>query len=168
MSNLSRSLKKQVGAVLATSLIMLLLLTLIGVSAMQTTSLEEKMAGNMRDRNVAFQAAESALRAGETFLTQATLPIFTNSGTDGLYSEAATAIDLNGSWTGLNKASYPTNTLSGVTAVPEYVIQKLGNVDSGGSLDAMVINSSEMYRISARGVGGTSTAVVVVQSIYKR
>jgi type IV pilus assembly protein PilX len=55
----------QSGAVLIISLIMLLLLTLIGASSMQTTTLEEKMAGNMRDRNIAFQAAESALRDAE-------------------------------------------------------------------------------------------------------
>jgi len=56
---------QQSGAVLIISLIMLLLLTLIGASSMQTTSLEEKMAGNLRDRNLAFQAAESALRDAE-------------------------------------------------------------------------------------------------------
>lgn len=55
----------QSGAVLVISLIMLLLLTLIGASSMQTTSLEEKMAGNLRDRNLAFQVAESALRDAE-------------------------------------------------------------------------------------------------------
>ena len=55
----------QSGAVLIISLIMLLLLTLIGTTSMQTTTLEEKMAGNMRDRNIAFQAAESALRDAE-------------------------------------------------------------------------------------------------------
>ncbi|MCX7100437.1 MAG: PilX N-terminal domain-containing pilus assembly protein, partial [Methylobacter sp.] len=52
----------QSGAVLIISLIMLLLLTLIGTTAMQTSTLEEKMAGNLRDRDIAFQAAESALR----------------------------------------------------------------------------------------------------------
>ena len=57
--------QQQSGAVLIISLIMLLLLTLIGASSMQTSSLEEKMAGNLRDRNLAFQAAESALRDAE-------------------------------------------------------------------------------------------------------
>ena len=59
---------KQQGAALAVSLIILLLMTLIAVTGMQTTTLEEKMAGNSRDRNLAFQAAESALRQGETWL----------------------------------------------------------------------------------------------------
>lgn len=57
--------KPQSGMVLVISLIILMLLTLIGITGLQTTGLEEKMAGNMRDRNVAFQAAESALRDAE-------------------------------------------------------------------------------------------------------
>jgi len=56
---------QQSGAVLIVSIIMLLLLTLIGASSIQTSSLEEKMAGNLRDRNIAFQAAESAIRDAE-------------------------------------------------------------------------------------------------------
>ncbi|NOS73875.1 MAG: hypothetical protein HOP36_04915, partial [Methyloglobulus sp.] len=57
--------KSQSGVVLIISLIMLLLLTLVGLTGMQNIGLEEKMAGNMRDSNLAFQAAESALVAGE-------------------------------------------------------------------------------------------------------
>ncbi len=55
----------QRGMALVTSLIFLVLLTLVGVTAMQNTTLEEKMAGNNRDRNVAFQSAEAALRDAE-------------------------------------------------------------------------------------------------------
>ena len=65
---ISGKLGTQQGAVLIISLIILLLMTLIGTTGMQVTSLEEKMAGNMRDRNLAFQAAESALSAAETYL----------------------------------------------------------------------------------------------------
>lgn len=57
--------KHQSGVVLVVSLIMLLLLTLIGLSGMQSATLEEKMAANMRDRNLAFQAAEAALNDAE-------------------------------------------------------------------------------------------------------
>jgi len=57
--------RAQRGAVLLVTLVMLLLLTLIGLASMRLASLEERMAGNLRDRQVAFQAAEAALRAGE-------------------------------------------------------------------------------------------------------
>ena len=55
-------ISEQRGATLAIVLIFLVLVTLIGVTAMTTTTLEEKMAGNLKDQNLAFQAAESALR----------------------------------------------------------------------------------------------------------
>jgi Tfp pilus assembly protein PilX len=57
-------MQSQSGVTLIISLVLLLLLTLIAVSSMKTTGLQEKMAGNDRDRNLAFQAAEAALGAG--------------------------------------------------------------------------------------------------------
>jgi type IV pilus assembly protein PilX len=55
-------ISEQRGATLAIVLIFLVLVTLIGVTAMTTTTLEEKMSGNLKEQNLAFQAAESALR----------------------------------------------------------------------------------------------------------
>ena len=54
------------GAVLAIGLIILVIMTLLGVTAMSTTSLENKMAGNLKDWNLALQAAEAGLRDAET------------------------------------------------------------------------------------------------------
>ncbi len=41
--------KSQAGAALITSILILLMLTIIGVAAMQMTSMQERMAGNSRD-----------------------------------------------------------------------------------------------------------------------
>lgn len=60
--------KQQQGIVLIISLIMLVLLTLIGTTAMQVTGLEERMSGNIKNANLAFQAAETALRDGEAWI----------------------------------------------------------------------------------------------------
>ncbi len=49
------------GAVLIIALIMLLILTLLGVTAMNMTSMEEKMATNIQESNQAFQAAETGI-----------------------------------------------------------------------------------------------------------
>ena len=57
--------KKQTGFVLITGLLVLLMLTVIMLTAMRTAALEERMAGNMRSSNIAFQAAESSLREAE-------------------------------------------------------------------------------------------------------
>jgi Tfp pilus assembly protein PilX len=53
---------RQHGAVLFISLIMLVLLTLIGITAMQVTLLQERMAGGFRVQHQAFEAAESSLK----------------------------------------------------------------------------------------------------------
>lgn len=60
--------KHQSGVVLVISLIMLLALTLIGVTSSSVTGLEMKMAANNKDINLALQAAEAALRNAETVI----------------------------------------------------------------------------------------------------
>ena len=51
----------QRGAALIMALVILLILTILGVTAMSTSSLEQKMAGNIQDLTRAFQAAESGV-----------------------------------------------------------------------------------------------------------
>lgn len=55
------SLGRQTGTALIVSLIILAVVTLLGVSNMKTSNSELRMAGSMRDRGVAFEAAEAAL-----------------------------------------------------------------------------------------------------------
>ena len=54
----------QSGAVLLVSLVLLVALTLLGISTMNTSQLEEKMAANSQEYGHAFQAAETALSQG--------------------------------------------------------------------------------------------------------
>lgn len=56
---------RQRGAALYVAMIMLLLLTLIGVSSMQVSTLQQRMATNFNDFALAFQRAEGVLRRGE-------------------------------------------------------------------------------------------------------
>jgi type IV pilus assembly protein PilX len=168
---------RQRGVVLAVALIMLVVITLLGVSAMQATSLEERMAGNMRDRSLAFQAAEAALRDGERVLTQAVLSTF--DGTNGLYPAPAVGalpvwLKADGSlqddtfWNA-NGRSY-SDTVSGVTVQPRYIIEEIARLPGvGESLEAgQPVPDITYYRVTARGIGGTATAVVIVQSTYRR
>jgi type IV pilus assembly protein PilX len=59
---------KQSGFALIVGLVVLVLLTLIMLTALRMASLEERMAGNLRNQNIAFQAAESALREAEALI----------------------------------------------------------------------------------------------------
>ncbi len=54
-------LNQQRGAALVVSLVLLAVITLLGVVSMQTSNAELKMAGTLRDRAAAFEAAEAAL-----------------------------------------------------------------------------------------------------------
>lgn len=58
--------RRQNGMALMMSLVFMLLLSLIGLSSMQSATLQEKMAGSVVSRNQSFQDAESALRMGES------------------------------------------------------------------------------------------------------
>ncbi len=162
--------RKQQGVVLAIGLIMLLLMTLIGVTGMQTTTLQEKMTGNFRDRNLAFQSAEAALRDAEQYLRLTTvLPTFNSS--NGLYQPASSTADVwtTLDWTDTSASVAYSSTITDVTTQPRYIIEELPAVpDEESSLEAGVIQTSAFYRVTSRATGGSDTAVVILQSVYKR
>ncbi|MFN3882280.1 MAG: PilX N-terminal domain-containing pilus assembly protein [Nitrincola lacisaponensis] len=56
---------KQQGVALVVAMIMLVVATIIGLSSIRSTTLQERMTANLYDRSVAFQNAETALRAAE-------------------------------------------------------------------------------------------------------
>lgn len=58
-------LARQHGSILILGLIFLVILTIIGGIAIRVSTQQEHMAGNFRDRNIAFESAESALREAE-------------------------------------------------------------------------------------------------------
>ena len=55
----TRPRHRQQGAVLITSLVFLIILTMLAITSMSTNTLEEKMAANAVENNIVFQAAES-------------------------------------------------------------------------------------------------------------
>ena len=57
--------KHQTGSALIIGLTIMLLMLILGTAGMKTTIMEERMAGNSRDYNNAFQAAEAGLLDGE-------------------------------------------------------------------------------------------------------
>jgi type IV pilus assembly protein PilX len=159
----------QSGAVLVVSLIMLLLLTLIGVTAMQSTSLEEKMAGNMRDRSIAFQAAEAALRQGEA-IAEAQSKLFPiNNGLTGTSCPTVAPLVDNCTCPTACSAAWTSVLVSLGTAAgnaPQYFVEYLGSsfhCSDGGASDP---KDCKRYRVTARSNPGTGRANVVLQSVY--
>lgn len=79
-------LKKQSGAVLVVSLIILVVLTVLVISGTQSTLMQEKMTSSIRDVHISLEVAESGLRDAEDMIDTLTgVTTFTNSG--GLYGE---------------------------------------------------------------------------------
>lgn len=165
----------QRGAVLVVALIMLLVMTLIGVTSLSSTAMQERMAGNMREINTAFQAAEATLRDGENFLTAAALPEF--NGTNGLYVPAPGGDpqhwDVAANWTGSGSRTYSGSLDTDDVALaeaPRYMVEELVPVPAPGGTQTSDAPAPEtgMYRITARAVGRSDTTVVILQSTYKR
>lgn len=159
---------RQRGAVLITGLIFLVVLTLLAVAGMRTTILEEKMAGNARDADIAFQAAEAALKAGEQVLTQPALPNFA-AGT--AYLPAGKRTDTywlsTHNWTTQSVAYVPS--LAGTNSPPQFVIEQMASTtEVGGSLKFGAVTESGIYRITARGTGGNPNTRVHLQATYRR
>jgi len=174
---------KQKGVALFISLMMLLLVTIIGLAGVRMVSLEEKMAANSYDRNLAFQAAEAALREAEKYAednkptpsyndadgtcpTSSPGPI--NNCTSGVCPKPDKDCDSrwesSASFTGWTNAATSLGTLAGTA--PQYFIEYIGstfNCTDGGGSDP---KNCKRYRITTRSNPGTGRATVVLQSIY--
>jgi type IV pilus assembly protein PilX len=167
-TQISKSLASQRGAALIVALVMLLVMTVLGVTAARNTNLQERMAGNLRDSNLAFQAAEHALRDGERFLRGATLPPF--AGADGLLAMQDGA-GFASFWYGYDWAgsSRTAASVPDVASDPLYVIEELPAVPvEGGSERFGALPDVGMYRLTARAVGGSADAVSILQTTYRR
>ena len=149
----------QRGVVLIVALVVLLVLSMLGISSMQGTLMEERMAGNMYDRNLAFQAAEAALRAGEADALAGTNIAYDVSSVS---TSAPVDLEYEGNWPGT--AIDYSATLAGLATAPEYIIERQRPLPP---LEADQPMQAPLMRVSARGTGRNGTSVVVLQSMYK-
>ena len=163
MKKVSTTPKQQRGVVLVTSLIMLLVMTLIGITGMQTTMLEEKMAGNYNDQNIAFQAAESTLIEAEELIMSWTFP-FNMPNVGGLFELANEPANyLNPALWSANGSSKSADVGFGarldIPHDPRYVITRI---------DSNPLSNVSTFRITARALGKSPGTQVILQEIYER
>ncbi|MDZ7684298.1 MAG: PilX N-terminal domain-containing pilus assembly protein [Gammaproteobacteria bacterium] len=179
----------QRGVALFISLVMLLILTLLGVSAVQTTALQERMSRNSFDNNLAFQATESAVRDAEDFIEDNfnSLVMFDTAGAEdnGFYYDNEWNETPN--WENIDwdtdqecdPSSVPTGVraaeteVPGVCVQPKYIIEHVKTVVSDQdrlNLDNIGQGTgtgrTQVFRITALGTGGTKTAHVLLQTTY--
>ncbi|MDQ2068807.1 pilus assembly PilX family protein [Natronospira bacteriovora] len=176
--------RQQRGAALLFSLIILLLLTVIGVTALQTTTLQERMAGAQRDRYIAFQVAEATVREVERFLDQLVLPTF--DGTNGLHHHASSPLNLvyeddkrRVDWvatfaqSSVNPRSYDgaviQSALPDGAVRPLWVVEEVPSAGAGGPVAADEASvEGNIYRITTLARGPSGRSLVVLQVVYRR
>jgi type IV pilus assembly protein PilX len=186
----SQTAVRQKGAVLVVGLLILLVMTVLGVAAMGSTTLQERMANNNRQQQVAFQATEVALRAAETYLSNSISSVTAlntnfNSAAPvaGLYAERAPMTGVathplpagfniynDNDWLAAGNA-VEVNTVTSVTQRPRYIIEYVGRVGpppndySGKKPDTRQYG----FRITAIGwgEGAAPNARYLLQSSYR-
>lgn len=158
-------LSHQRGVTLIVALVFLAILMLLGVTVAQTSSMEERMAGNTRDRDLALQSAETALMAAD--IAMKALPKDAagsiTTAFDGSTAGYVTYNPANASdaayWNAYDweNASQSADTeLSQVVEQPRYVIEKLPDAAT-----------TQRFRVTARGVGASASTVVILQAGYE-
>ena len=177
------TVKSQRGMVLVTSLLLLLVVTMLAVGMFRSMGLDEKIAGNMRDKQRALNAAETAEQFAENWLSQ-------GFGSNG--SACTGVVDAN-----LGQSRVCSNTLissvpnNDVTALPwaiggtpvgvQYLPAVTANMNTTqGTADSYFrapifyiayIGTTpgglgSVYQIDAAAWGGTANTAAVVESTF--
>ncbi len=167
---------KQKGATLIVSLIILLAMTLLGITSMKGTSTELSMAGNLRESALSFQAAEAGLRYAESVVETSTSAASLTSST-GYIGEASADPDYLNASSWDNARSTPnTMTLAGIATNPNFFIKFMGKWSNNPlALDTNIGSgyggqqpgeTSYNFKVTSRGSGQTNRSYRTVQSYY--
>ena len=177
--NATHSQHAQRGAILVVSLMLLLVLTIIGVSSMQGTALEESMSYATRDRTIALQSAEAALREAETWIEGIASPAAL-TGNNGLYRRADTIPYYNttATWLPANNTNYVTATAPTGSDSAKYIVKVTGLISGvKGSMNLTGYGENKgsgdvtTFQVTSRGTGGAAGeagAEVILRSNYGR
>jgi type IV pilus assembly protein PilX len=174
-------IKPQHGMILIVALVMVVLMSIVAVASIRGSGLQEAMSGSMRDRNVAFQGAEAALRTAEETVADPDIAIgnLVDNNADGYFIDLNknTSIPRPLEWTladwkdkGLELSGID-NVSSQPFAVTEQLSYSGSAINSGGGIDFMSQERSteyQFYRVTVRSVGLTDNTEIILQSTYVR
>jgi type IV pilus assembly protein PilX len=181
---------RQSGMSLFPALMFLLVLSVLGVSALNSTLMQEKMVANTKDANLAFQAAEAGLRDAEADIARniTTNTVFTSACVSGLCTAPSTwasptSTDIsklidwsNGGLTRSYGSQTAVSALPDVAAQPKYVIERMspppglpagpGSSVGLGCGAACVHSGGFAYRLTVLATGARPETRVILQSTY--
>jgi type IV pilus assembly protein PilX len=166
------------GAALVTSMLLLLVLTIVGITAMQVTRTQERMAGGARDMNLAFQGAEAALRNGETMIQAETMRPDTCIAVACDFWQANTLVapqTQNATWWNTNGIEFERNPaapaageIQGLQEDPEFVVESIGFVSDTLTIGQGTPQGRDFYQVSGHSIGGSGKANTVLRTTYAR
>lgn len=146
---------------LVVALVLLVVVTLVGLAAVRGTIMQQKMAANLHDRQLAFQSAEAAMRAAAAL-------VVANPGIIARNCQAASVVCLTDPFADPNLPGGSIRTVDSGTATgqftagsiaadrPQYIVENMGNwVDATSSTGFNQSANAQNY-----GVQGTSTTAV--------
>ncbi len=178
--------EQQTGAVLIVSLLMLLVTTMLGITAMSTAVMEEKMAGNNFQKQLAIQGSESGLRFAEAWLTTnltnisnfatmfasgtPTSEIYTQRKPDNATAVNAIPATFNqynlNAWTAGNSISTSQPLASGQPN-PKYIIEYMGKDGEPPINNEDPDTRKHLFRITSIGIGTDTVTTHVSQSTFR-
>lgn len=171
-----RAHRRQSGIILVTSLLLLLVLTVLGIAMMKMTNMQERMAGNTRDLNLALQGSEAGLRDAENkvrLLTQ--LPILSANLNCEYCEKLVLPVDLDDpsafDWAanGWEFGTAGTQEIGQLDEDPRYKIEEFTVVLDGPSQGTNDDGSGrDFFAVTARSTGATGRTNTVLQTTYAR
>jgi|SRR5690554_724320 len=156
---------KQSGSALIISLLLLFILTILALAGARNSILQERMTGNMVDRNMAFQAAEAAIVEGERALRaggfRTAIAERERPGDPDAWLEFFNDANNAGSIQDFNLNIESEDFDYELFANPRFVIEELPQAPN---LVADQPPLPSLFRITVIGQGGTENSIVILQS----
>lgn len=161
--------RRERGASLVVALIFLVIMAMLGVTVAGVTGLEERMASNTRDRDLALQAAEAALHDAEIRLADAgfragVVPNFT-----------LTRANSAAFWETCFTKNLPAALCATTNILPIDTSRELPTGNAAGAVEAQPqflierkpdVGTTQVFLVTARAVGASDETVVVLQAEY--
>jgi type IV pilus assembly protein PilX len=173
MKRASQKHSHQRGMVLITALLLLIVVTILALGLFRSFGLDEKIAGNLREKHRALNAAQTAEQYAEWWLTTVNAP----SGVNCTAPLAAPTVCSN-ALTSLASLALPNAVAYSYTpTVPSAMpLSQTGGQDSYYSAPAFYITylgpwpapgtSGSVYQIDAVGFAGTPDTAAIVESTF--
>jgi type IV pilus assembly protein PilX len=166
---------KQHGTALIIAMLFLVILGMLGATTLTSTTLEERMAGNTRDRDIAMAAAEAALRDAERDLKNVNTAFrvvkVANFGsacplalcTEGNAAVASISDPLKSAFYGQFTGEI---AMVGPVQLPRYMIELIIALPVGAPAPPVGMTTRN-FRVTAWGVGKNTDTVVILQTVYQ-